>query len=97
MFPEKSSRLKVNLDSIMKVSEEISEQNDDLLLEEMVRKEEEENELVLEIANEELAEPLQDMQKTREKLMPYNHNNVAIKIINFIDTTLGKINEIIKS
>jgi hypothetical protein len=97
MFPIKSSELKVNLDSIMRVSEKISEQNDDLLLEEMVKKEEEENELILEIANEELAEPLQDMQKTREKLMPYNHNNVAIKIINFIDTTLGKINEIIKS
>lgn len=79
------------------MKEEIIEQNDEELLNNMIKTEEEETELVLEIANEELAEPLQDMQKTRDKLLPYNHNNVAIKIISFIDNTLGKINEIIKS
>lgn len=93
---EEEKETSSNVNQILKVSEEISEQNDDALLAEMIKAEEEQNELINEIINEDFAEPIQDFQKTKDKLSSYKNNNYASNIINFIDKTIEGIAKLTK-
>lgn len=81
----------------MKVDMEITEQNDDILLAELIENEEIQDELVLEIINEEFTDPLQDFQNIRTKMMEFSESTAAIKVINFIDITFDNLKKITKS
>ena len=85
-----------NIIKLSEVCENISEQNDEIVLNNMIQKEEEETQLINEIINEDFGEPMQDFQKTRIKLLEFSENNHAIKVINFIDNTLQTITKLIK-
>lgn len=99
---EEDTKLKVSTEDFVNEAftaieeAEITKQDDDELLNSMIENEESQKELVLEIVNEDFAEPMQDFQNTRSKLMAFSENTVAIKVINFIDNTLDSIKKIIE-
>lgn len=80
----------------LKVEENLFQKNDDELLNELIKIEEQETELINEIVHEDFAEPIQDFQKTKTKLLEYTSNAYATTIINFIDETINKISKLTK-
>jgi predicted glutamine amidotransferase len=86
-----------DFDDIKLDDERIGSLDEELLLDAMINQEEEENELIDEICNEGFIEPLKDFQQIRSKLFNrYTDNNLAIKVISFIDNTIADMNSFIK-
>lgn len=81
---------------LSEINNELSEQNDEKILNHLIEQEEQEEELINEIINEDFAEPVQDFQKTKQKLLSYSGNSYAVSVINFIDNTIESINKLIK-
>lgn len=92
------NQLTIELDDEIKLdNEKVGSLDEELMLEAMIYKEEEENELIDEICNEGFIEPLKDFQQIRSKLFnKYTDNNLAIKVINFIDNTIADMSSFIK-
>lgn len=74
---------------------EILEQNDELLLEEMIAQEEEVEQIIRDICDEDFTEPIKDFQQIRNKVLKYSENNLAVKVISFIDNTMQNMKEFI--
>jgi predicted glutamine amidotransferase len=69
---------------------------DDLLLAHLIEVEEAERELIIDILNEDLSEPLCDFQRLKSKLNKYESNELAAEVIDFIDESLKTINNLLK-
>lgn len=97
---EKSKELKVCqennfLNSLENTEVVIIEQNDDELLAEMLEQEEEINQLIRDVCDEDFTEPIKDFQNIKNKLFKYSDNNLAIKVISFIDNSMRDIKSFI--
>lgn len=74
----------------------VLEQNDDELLENMVAKEEEENQMVRDLCDEDFTEPIKDFQQIRTKLFNnFPENGLAIKVISFVDNAMNDMKKFI--
>lgn len=70
--------------------------SDDELLDMLIKEEEIQNELILNIINEDLSEPLCDFQRLKDKLNKYDQNPLAEEVISFIEDSVKTINNFIK-
>lgn len=75
--------------------EEILEQNDDQLINEMIEQEEEINQIIKDMCEEDFTESIKDYQTIKTKLFKYSENPLAIKLISFVDNTMGEIKKFI--
>jgi predicted glutamine amidotransferase len=75
---------------------EILEQNDDELLENLVAKEKENNQIIRDLCEEDFTEPIKDFQQIRTKLFNnFSDNSLAIKVISFVDNAMKDMKEFI--
>lgn len=81
---------------IVTEQDEILEQNDDEMLENMVAKEEEENQIIRDLCEEDFTEPIKDFQQIRTKLFNnFSDNSLAVKVINFVDNAMKDMTQFI--
>ena len=70
--------------------------SDEDILNTLIDEEESISELVLNLADEDLAESFSDFQKLKNKLEKYKDNYVAGHIIDFLDDSLHQMNNFLK-
>jgi hypothetical protein len=77
-------------------SEHVVDDYNDELLDELIALEVEQNELILNILNEDLSDPLCDFQRVKNKLKKYDTNELAEEVLSFLDTSIKTINNFLK-
>lgn len=81
---------------VISEQDKILEQNDDEMLENMVAKEEEDNQIIRDLCEEDFTEPIKDFQQIRTKLFNnFSDNSLAVKVISFVDNAMKDIKEFI--